>query len=58
MTTDAASSLVAREVMEDGLALIYIDRYVLRTYEYAPEQTLACSHLVHEVTSPQAFEGL
>ncbi|KIK95137.1 hypothetical protein PAXRUDRAFT_141448 [Paxillus rubicundulus Ve08.2h10] len=29
------------EVMEDGLALIYIDR-----------------HLVHEVTSPQAFEGL
>ncbi|KAF9221852.1 hypothetical protein BS17DRAFT_881341 [Gyrodon lividus] len=29
------------DVMEDGLALIYIDR-----------------HLVHEVTSPQAFEGL
>ncbi|KAG9317212.1 aconitase family-domain-containing protein [Chiua virens] len=29
------------DTMEDGLALIYIDR-----------------HLVHEVTSPQAFEGL
>jgi hypothetical protein len=46
---------------DDGPALIYIDRYTGR-FDQHFLAFLICvflsSHLVHEVTSPQAFEGL
>ena len=43
---------------KDGLALIYIDRYVFATIPMVISLMLNFRHLVHEVTSPQAFEGL
>lgn len=46
------------DIKDDGLALIYIDRYVFTTILLIVFITLDSRHLVHEVTSPQAFEGL
>ena len=46
------------DIKDDGLALVYIDRYVFMTISLIVFITLNFRHLVHEVTSPQAFEGL
>lgn len=37
---------------------IYIDRFVPAAIATHPPPLILCRHLVHEVTSPQAFEGL
>lgn len=57
-----AGSLVHSEAKEDGLALIYVDRYVVLTLMVGDRpcftQVPLYRHLVFEVSSPQAFEGL
>lgn len=53
--------MLASSTQEDGLALIYIDRYVdcdSSSCGSKADPAPLRSHLVHEVTSPQAFEGL
>jgi len=52
------SFMLSSDIKDDGLALVYIDRYVFTKIPVVASLTLNFRHLVHEVTSPQAFEGL
>jgi 3-isopropylmalate dehydratase len=50
-------TLPCSDTNENGLSLIYIDRSVIKVIPLDCANN-GISHLVHEVTSPQAFEGL
>ena len=57
----AIADRLDRDTQEDGLSLIYIDRCVRSMSHGCDAVNQRClhrSHLTHEVTSPQAFEGL
>src|SRR5437764_5539649 len=55
---DAISEYETRQDMAQTLSQKVWDRHLVRTAEGEPDLLYIDLHLIHEVTSPQAFDGL